>query len=274
MNHFDVSRRNLLGSMSAAGLWGQTASQASGGKKTILFVGADMGDAEWGAGGLMFKALKDGFRVVAVLGVSDWSNYPPAKGKEQPARERVLSLAKQMGIEKILLDYKYHSVPVDMEIKKRIAQIQADVEADIAVIQSESDYWDDHTNMARSAKDGLMFAHSFLSRAVRSPRAILAYPVGPQQTHDFRPDTFVDTTDVIERLAWLMNQVHGIIGDPNAFVATTTLHGPAAQGYPKKLDLTAYADQVLAAEKHWGGMCGVRYAEAFQSIQFRPRKLW
>ncbi len=176
-------------------------------KKTLLFVGAHMDDSEWGAGGVMFKALNAGHRVVVVQAVSDWSNWPPSQGREKQVKEGVMRVAKQMGVEKILLGYKYHYVPVDLEIKGRIAEIMDDVKPDIAIIMSENDYWTDHANAGRAGKDGIMFAHGYLGRVVKSPPLILTYSAAANQTYDFRPDTFVNTTEVIDRVVWLIDEL-------------------------------------------------------------------
>jgi len=281
MPETDVSRRRFLTTAAATGtgLGFLSEAQAAGAEtKTLLFVGAHMDDSEWGAGGVMFKALKAGHRVVVIQAVSDWSNWPPSQGRERQVQEGVMRVAKQMGVEKILLGYKYHYVPIDLEIKRRIAEIMDDVKPDVAIIMSENDYWTDHANAGRAGKDGIMFAHGYLGRAVKSPPLILTYCAGANQTYDFRPDTFVDTTEVIDRVAWLINElgVGGRVLEEKGpqYTSRLTLYGPAEQGYPKNVDLTAETASVLAIDARWGDMCGVRYAEAFQTIRHTPTQLW
>jgi hypothetical protein len=149
------------------------------------------------------------------------------------------------------------------------------VKPDIAVLMAESDHWTDHTNIARCGKDAVLFAHGYLSRNVKKPQFMLTHAVGANQTFDFHPDIFVDTTPVIDKLAGVLNELHNVTheGEPR-YVAQTTLFGPKEKGFPKKLDLTDYADVLLAANRHIGEGCGARYAEAFQSIQFRTREIW
>jgi LmbE family N-acetylglucosaminyl deacetylase len=242
-------------------------------RKTMLLAGGHMDDAEWGAAGLMLKAIQTGYRVVIVQTVGDWSNYWPAQGHEQRVKQGVLRLARDMGAEKILLDYKYHEVPVDLQIKRRIAEIVAEVQPDIALVPAETDYWTDHANTSRAAKDGIMFVHGYMGRKVEGPKVVLAYPTGANQTHDFRPDVFIDTTSVIDRVSWVMNQLDLILSEKESFSASMTLYGSSSEGYPKKMDLSPHAERVLAASKVWGDYCGVRYAEAFQSIRRLPNQL-
>src|SRR5258708_33456909 len=60
---------------------------------------------------------------------------------------------------------------------------------------------------ARPGKDAVLFAHGYLGRNVKKPRFILTHAVGANQTFDFCPDIFVDTTDVIDKLARVMNEL-------------------------------------------------------------------
>jgi hypothetical protein len=101
----------------------------------------------------------------------------------------------------------------------------------------------------------------------------MAYPTGANQTHDFRPDIFIDTTAVIDRVAGVMNQLDVALAEKPSYSASVTLYGSSSQGYPKKLELSAHAERVLAMSKIWGDYCGARYAEAFQSIRRVPNQL-
>jgi N-acetylglucosamine malate deacetylase 1 len=273
-----ITRRGVLKTAAAGLTFLPEIPTAAGQKKTLLVVGAHMDDSEWGAGGVMFKALKAGHRVVVIQAVSDWSNWPPTLGREDKVKEGVVRVAQQMGVEKILLGYKYHYVPTDLEIKRRIAEIMDDVKPDVAIIISEKDYWTDHANAGRAGKDGIMFAHGYLSRAVKSPPLILTYAAAANQTYDFRPDTFVDISEVIDRVAWLINELGvggSILGEKGPqYTSRLTLYGPAERGYPRNLELTAETASLLATDARWGDMCGVRYAEAFQTIRHAPRELW
>jgi LmbE family N-acetylglucosaminyl deacetylase len=271
----EVTRRTFLeaGVMAGTALT-LAAAEPDKPRKSLLAVEAHMDDIEWGAAGLLFQAVRAGYRVVIVQAVSDYSNWPPTQGREKEVEKGLLRITKEMGVEKIFLGYKYHEVPVDLALKRRIAEIVDTVKPDIALIQAEQDHWTDHANIARAAKDGILFAHGYLARPVKHPTRILAVHTGANQTHDFRPDTFVDTTDVIDKVAGLMNQLESLRKrDGLKHTSSLTLYGPAEKGYPKKMELATYAEVVLAASRHWGDMCNARYAEAFQSIQHVTREV-
>lgn len=276
----ELTRRGFLEAGAVAGTTfnfalGAEPAAGDGKKKTILAVEAHMDDIEWGAAGFLFKALKEGYRVVIVQAVSDYSNWPPTKGREKEVEQGLARITKEMGIEKIYLGYKYHEVPVDLPLKRRIAEIMDSLKPEIVLIQAESDHWTDHANIGRAAKDGIMFAEGYLAKRVQRPSRILAVPTGANQTYDFRPDTFVDTTDYIDRVAWLMNELERLRKPEGLnYTSQFTLLGPAEKGYPKKMDLATYAEVVLAASCRWGEVCHARYAEAFQSVQYVARDLW
>jgi LmbE family N-acetylglucosaminyl deacetylase len=272
----DFDRREFLAATPAAGLLlsplaaGTAAEPVA--RRTLLFVEAHRDDAEFGAGGLMLKALAAGHRVVVVQGVSDYSNWPPTIGKEAAAAAATRRVAHEMGVEKIELGYPYHKLPVDDAIKTRIARIVDEVKPDIALVLTETDYWTDHANMARAGKDGVLFAHGYLGRTVRRPEWVLAYACGSDQTFEFRPDVFVDTTDVVDRVARLWYEMDGALFDGKPKVmATLALHGVKP---PKPMELTQHGYQVLAAQCRWGAMCGVGFADAFRAIKRPAGRLW
>jgi LmbE family N-acetylglucosaminyl deacetylase len=278
----DINRRGFLGATTAlvAGLSAEAVLAAVPDKqdKTLLAIGAHLDDSEGCAGGLLLKAVQAGMRVVIVQANSDYSNHPLTRGREKEIEAGLKQLAKDMGMEKIFLGYKYHQVPDDLEIKKRLAQIVADVEPDIAVIMSEHDNWVDHVNIARAGKDALLFAHGYVNYRQKLPRLLLRYADSPSHAgppYDFHPDTFVDTTDVADRVVEMINRLSQITygGEPR-IVAQLTLLKKGDPQNPLKMELTDYADLALAVRRYWGNACRVRYADAFESVLPRPQQLW
>jgi len=270
-----VSAAAILGTDLALSATDATAEkQPAGTKKTILAIGAHEDDAEYCAGGLLLKAVQAGHRVVIVQACGDYSNWPPVQGREREFRQGVERVAREMGVEKIFLPCKIHEVPVDLAIKRRIAEIAGEVKPDIAVLMTENDYWTDHANIARAGKDGIMFAHGYLGKAVKRPAVLLRSAAGVNQTYEFRPDTFVDVTDVIDRVAKVLNEFDGLVSGQQRYLGELTLYGPGGKGVWKKINLGVHADGKLAELRRWGTRCGCRYAEAFETIQYTARELW
>ena len=79
-------------------------------RRTILVIGAHYDDCEIGAGGLIFKALKMGHRVVLLNVVGDYSTWRVTKGRESRYREQNVAQALAMGVEKRYLEFGYQQV--------------------------------------------------------------------------------------------------------------------------------------------------------------------
>jgi len=279
MNTPDCNRRTFL---SAAAIFGAELTMATPAsatppkpaepKKTILVIGAHHDDP-YGAAGLMVKAIKAGHRVVIVQACGDYSNWPPVQGRVKDIREGAEAAAQMIGAELIFLDYKIHEVPVDLAIKRRIAEISDQVKPDIAVLMAETDHWTDHTNIARAAKDGILFAHGYLAKVVKKPAYLLQFAAGPNQTYKFKPDTFVDIGDVVEEVAQVLGRTDLAEHGDSKCTAELGLYDSTGK-ITKRIPLSIHAELRLAQCRCWGGMCGVRFAEAFQLIQDRTCSLW
>lgn len=268
MSETHLDRREFLAAPASGLLLGAGAAEPAA-RKTLLFIGAHRDDSELGAGGLMIKALAAGHRVVVIQGVSDYSNWPPTIGKEAEVAAATRKITRDMGVERVELGYKYHRLPADDEVKTRIAGVVDEVKPDIVLVMTETDYWTDHSNIARAGKDGVMFAHGYLGRATRPPSWVLAYSGGFNQTYEFQPDVFIDITEIIDRLARMCSDLDGALTGGKADVLATLAFRGA-----KPMELTSHGFQLLAARSRWGGMCGVRFAEGFRAIKRPAGRLW
>jgi len=166
---------------------------------TILAIGAHMDDCENGVGGILIDAVRRGYRVVTVTVVSDFSTWQHTLGREERVREDLLALAERFGYEKRFLDYPYHQVAPDLELKKRLAAIHEEVRPDLGFVHCATDHWPDHAAVGIAAKDALLFAHG-LSGNLQSPQCprVFAYNATPHQTYRFEPDFFHDVAPVMQ----------------------------------------------------------------------------
>jgi len=165
---------------------------------TMLVVGAHMDDCENGAGGVMLDAISRGWRVVTVTVVGDFTTWEPTVGREEQVVKDLTDLADSFGYEKRFLDYAYHQVAPDIELKNRLAVIYDELRPEIGLVHWHDDHWPDHSAVGIAAKDALIFAHG-LSGNLASPRCprVLAYSATPHQTINFRPDVYHNITHVM-----------------------------------------------------------------------------
>jgi len=122
----DVKRRDfLLGAGALSGIGTPLEAAAAPPRRTILAIGAHFDDCEIGAGGLMYKAVKKGHRVVVLNVVGDYSTWYVTKGRESRIREWNDAKAREMGVEKRYLHCGYQQVFDNLEMLRKIAEVGA-----------------------------------------------------------------------------------------------------------------------------------------------------
>lgn len=240
--------------------------------KTILGIGAHMDDCEIGAGGLIAKAVKKGHRVVLVNCASDYSTWICTQGREEEVKERVLQKAAEIGVEKRFLGYGYQQVPRDLSAIKKLAEVVIDVRPDITVFHNRFEPSpSDHATVGFIAERAVRDATRLLDTYVDFSQEMYAYEVYPRISQ-FRPDTFIDITDVIAQVAqW-----------PNHFdeIYAGNLSNPQPHAGPRahiRLDfhgeedipLWTHGDMKLSTAAFRGWQCGARYAEAYMALDNR-----
>ncbi len=241
-------------------------------QKTILAIGAHMDDCEIGAGGLIAKAVRKGHRVVLVNVASDYSTWRVTQGREEEIKERVVRKAAQIGVEKRFLGYGYQQVPRDLSAIKKLAEVVIDVRPDITLFHNRFEPSpSDHATVGYIAERAVRDATRLLDTYVDFSQEMYAFEVYPRISQ-FRPDVFIDITDVIAEVAqW-----------PNYFdeIYAGDIHNPRPSAGPRahiRLDLHGeqeialwtHGDMKLATAAFRGWQCGARYAEAYMALDQR-----
>jgi LmbE family N-acetylglucosaminyl deacetylase len=238
-------------------------------RKTILIIGAHYDDCEIGAGGLIFKALKKGHRVVLINVVGDYSTWYVTKGRESRIREQNEAEARAMGVEKRYLEYGYQQVTENLEILKKLAAVVVDVKPDITLFTDRNERErapSDHSVVGALAEQAVRNADTILGGlTVSYGKEMYAYEIDPQR--DFRPDVFVNIGDVLPAVIKTIN-----------FFRKLNAESPQAQSvgqieatmkiFPggEELPLTAWAEIKLCTARLRGNQCGVRFAEAYKAL--------
>jgi LmbE family N-acetylglucosaminyl deacetylase len=227
---------------------------------TLLALGAHYDDCAFGIPGIMLKAVRHGYRVVAVALIDDYSNFLPAKGRESALVDGSIGLAGEYGVEMRFLDLAFKSQHVQemAEARLALARIVAEVRPEVGFILWPHDRHADHGPAARLSETALRHAGTLLDDpTIRPARRIYAYDNGPRHTIGFEPDTYVDVTaewpDAIAWLGRLMALAHDRPYDP----AT--------------LDGAVQLKETLA--RYRGAACSVRYAEAVRTLGAYPQEI-
>lgn len=226
--------------------------------RTILAIGAHYDDCVFGIPGILLQAVRKHYRVIILSVIGDYSNWPPTRGREKEFVQATIKISQEYGAEMRYLKYASHRYDVNMETKRALAMVVADVRPDIAFMMWPHDSHHDHEVASTLSKIALQHGDRLLEKGpFRPARAIYAYDNGPRHTIGFEPNTFVDVTGEWARAQeWL-----------GRFMALTR-----NQKYdPRAQDGAQRAKEALASYR--GATCGVRYAEALWATHFQPREI-
>src|SRR5688500_3586534 len=138
--------------------------------KTILAIGAHYDDCVFGIPGILLQAVQKGHRVVVLSLIGDYTNWPPAKGREAELKEVTTSLAHYLGIDMRFLNYASGRFHLNEETKRAVARAVADVQPDIAFMLWHHDRHPDHEAASAISKTALKLAARILDDvAVKVP---------------------------------------------------------------------------------------------------------
>ena len=229
--------------------------------KTILAIGAHYDDCPYGIPGILLKAVRKNYRVVVLSIIGDYENWKPVRGRAQQMLDGTREICARFGTEIRFLDYASMRYDVNLETKRAVAEVVAEVQPDIAFMLWPDDTHADHEVASALSKVALRHGDRVLEnplQAFKRPSQIYMFDNGPRHTIGFEPDTFVDVTDewprAMDWLGQLMALVRGEKYDP-------TFRGSAQE-----------SKEALA--RYRGITCGVKYAEAVRSLTASPSDLF
>ena len=227
-------------------------------ERTVLAIGAHYDDCVFGVPGILLQAVRKHYRVVILILIGDYTNWPPIGDRHQRLLSGTKAISKDYGVDTRYLDLKSQQFDVNLEAKKAVARVVVDVRPDIAFQLWPHDSHSDHEVAARLSKAALRHAGRLVeARDYRPPRRMYYYDNGPRHTIGFEPDTFVDVSDDWPRaIEWL--------GRFAALVKNEEFS--ASRRYSNQ-------DTKETLGRYRGKTAGVSHSEALRSFHAYPRQV-
>jgi LmbE family N-acetylglucosaminyl deacetylase len=143
--------------------------------KTLLAIGAHYDDCVFGIPGILLQAARKHYRVVILSLIGDYSNWSPTKGREKEFLEGTIVICKEYGAEMRYLKYASHRFDVNLETKRAVAAVIAEVNPEVGFTMWPHDRHHDHEVAAVLGKVALQHGDRLLRKG-RSGRAVPSTP--------------------------------------------------------------------------------------------------
>ena len=227
--------------------------------KTLLAIGAHYDDCVFGIPGILLQAVRKHYHVVVLSVIGDYTNWPPVQGREKEFTQGVVDIGKEYGAEMRYLKYASHRYDVNLETKRAVSEVVAQVQPEVAFMMWPHDRHHDHEVAAVLGKIALQHGNRVLEKSSLQGRRGQSTPSTTDQRHTigFEPNTFVDVTaEWPTAMEWL-GRFMALVGNR-----------PYDRNKP---DSGVRSKEVLAAYR--GQACGVRWAEAVWSMTPQVREV-
>lgn len=169
-------------------------------KKTILAVGAHVGDMELTAGGLLATAVIHGGRAVTLALTAGEKGAPSGADGAAYRKQKIAeaeAFAKELGGEAIVLDHPDGLLPDYDDVRFEVCDIIRSIKPDIIVTHHAGTMHKDHSACHRIVLDAWFYAaiEGFKRDLPRHFAQHLFYAENWEDAEDFTPYIYMDVSD-------------------------------------------------------------------------------
>jgi bacillithiol biosynthesis deacetylase BshB1 len=226
-----------------------------------MVIGAHPDDAELCAAGTIAKLTSEGKKVVLVdctRGEMGTRGTPELREKE------AIDAAKILGVsDRINLDMQDGFIKINEETLYKMVSVIRRFRPKIILIHPWFERHPDHENTHRLFRDAMFkcglrkFVTEYEGKIQDNYRTRRIYSYMQAYQFPKPPDFFVDISDV-----------HDIkLEAIKAFSSQVFVDGKYTQEPQTRLSSPEFMEELIARARYLGGLCGVKYAEAFLNVE-------
>ena len=178
-------------------------SEGSNSDKCIMVIGAHAADAEIMGGASVLKHVDAGWRAVMVHMTPGEKGHPKLSPAEYKAIKDVEAenAAKVLGAKSIMMPWPDGELPVNEEVQMAVADVIREHKPTIILTHWKGSFHRDHNNTNTNVLASLFYAglRTFEREFPPHHPQKIYFAENWEDMEHFRPEIYLDTTDVFER---------------------------------------------------------------------------
>ncbi|GEM_PF-6016198 len=235
---------------------------------SIVAVGAHMDDCWLGMGALALKAARRGHHVTMVQAVSQYGSWPTVQGRGAEVEALTKKVTSDNGIDLLKLGYDYMRIENRPATIGRLVEVIKDLRPDLLFCHWEDDSNQDHVALGAVTRIAAMHQACFQppedADSLKDVRGLFQFEID-FQTHNFKPDTFVDITDELYDALEIAAQFADLYARKPAGAGPRNVSLIDHNRGQRQVGMVPYTEEKYAHAVLYGIQAGCRYAEGFRT---------
>lgn len=220
--------------------------------KTIMTIGAHIGDAELTVGALMASNAIDGGKNIIVALTAGERGNPANMSVDEYRMQKIIeakNFASMVNGISIVLDYQDGELPDNEQVRKEVAELIVKYKPDVIVTHWHSSMHKDHNTTHYIVRDAQFLASVVKNKNFESHYAPLYFAENWEDDQDFKPYIYVDVTKGYDLWCKALHE-HWFVMNSKDF---------------------KYYDYYTSLAKVRGALCKKQYAECFNVLPHQKK---
>jgi len=171
-------------------------------RKTLVVIGAHIGDCEVMAGGIAAKAVEEGWRVHFIHmtgGEKGHPNLPPEDYLKQKRKE-ARDFAEHIGLEVHFMPYKDGELEETVDVKLKLAELLREIEPRVILTHWRGSFHKDHIATHNIVMDAVFYAGNRWTSIKGKPCWAKVFFAENWEDHEgYQPEIYIDISSVFDK---------------------------------------------------------------------------